>query len=173
MFRSFARLGSLLLVLSSATTSQAQVTQALATTARAKNALEFYEGGVGVPQQLIFLSSSIQLHFGTDVHRYKGLSNELALQLGWFDLGPLLPGHVELQPEETNRFHYGRFSITLNKISVRQCELLSHNKGLNSLFFSVELNGTQIYRDKSDHTAVCETEWFFQAGKNKIKYVSY
>jgi hypothetical protein len=158
-----------------ATASQAQVIQAVGTLARGKDILEFYEAAIANPQQVLILSSEIQTLFFSSSTRYKDLSNDLAQKVGWFNSGPMGLEHIELKPEPSPSYQYGYYSITLKKLKSKQCELLSNHAALNRNFVRVELNGSPVFANGTQQqtVALCKSQWFFQDGKNELKYVAY
>lgn len=168
---------SLLIAISclTVTPGQAQIIQSVGTLARGKNILEFYEAAIVNPQQVLLLSLEIHRLFLSSSTRYKDLSNDLAQKMGWFNKGPLGLEHIELKPEPSQGSQYGYYSITLKQLNFKQCEALSNYTALNQNFVRVELNGSPVFANasKQQAVAVCKSEWFFQDGKNKLKYVAY
>lgn len=158
-----------------AAASQAQVIQAVGTLTRGKNILEFYEAAIVNPQQVLILSLEIRTLFLGSSTRYKDLSNDLAQKVGWFNSGPLGLEHIELKPEPSPGYQYGYYSITLKNLKSKQCEVLSNYAALNRNFVRVELNGRPVFANGSQQQAValCNSQWFFQDGRNELKYVAY
>lgn len=154
---------------------QAQLVQAAGTLLRGKSVLEFYEAAVANPQQVILMSVEIRGLFANSSTRYKDLSNELAQKMKWFDVGPLGLEHVELKSEPSQGYQYGYYSITLKKLNLKQCEVLSNYKALNQNFVRVELNGNPVSLNGSPQqsVAVCKSQWFLQDGNNELKYIGY
>lgn len=155
--------------------SNAQVLGAVSTINRGKSILEFYEAAIANPQQLVLLSEHIRQTFANTPTRYDQLSNELAQNMGWFDKGPLGLSHIEVAPETSSGHKSGYFSITLKKLDFKQCEALANYRPINDMFVRVELNEVQVGGTSSPNpsTAVCKTAWFFQDGKNQLKYIGY
>ena len=138
---------------------------------KGKSFLDFYEAAIVNPQQLILLSSEIQVAFASVPIsiRYKDLSNDLAQKNGWFNEGPLGLEHIELKPEPMQSTRYGAYSITLKKLKFKQCEALSKHTALNQNFIRVELDGIPVLAIPSleQAVAVCKAN-----GKNELKYVA-
>lgn len=147
--------------------------QSVATTLlRGKQAFEFVEAVVANPQQLIALSLGIEGRFRMQGH-YEGLNNQYAQNAGWFAKGPAGLDHIGVASEPTKHQRHGNYSITLHKLTFKECEVLANYVPFNSHFVSVELNGNRVSSQGTQMGAVldCESEWFFQEGKNTIKYV--
>lgn len=175
MFRSLIRPLLVVILCLIASPGQAQIIQSMGTLVRGKSVLEFYEAAIVNPQQVLLLSLEIQRLFPSSSTRYKDLSNDLAQKMGWFNKGPLGLEHMELKPEPSQGSQYGYYSITLKKLNFRQCEALFNYTALSQSFVRVELNGSPVFFNGSPQQAVvvCRSEWFFQDGKNELKYVAY
>lgn len=155
--------------------AHAQIIQATSTLMRGKSILEFYEVTIANPEQVLLLSLEIHSLFMGSSTRYKDLSNDLAQKVGWFNNGPMGLEHIELRPEPSQSYEYGYYSITLKKLSFKQCEVLSNHVALNRNFLRIELNGSPVFLNGSQQkTAVlCKSQGLFQDGKNELKYVAY
>lgn len=142
---------------------------------RGKSILEFYEAAIANPQQVLLLSVEIRSRFTGDSTRYKHLSNELAQSLGLFDAGPLGLDHIELGSEPSPSSEHGYYSIKLKKLNFKQCTALANHTPLNQNFVRVELNGVPVIANGATQQtlAVCRSQWFFQSGRNELKYVAY
>lgn len=169
----YLRLFTLLCLLASS--SHAQVMQAAGTLMRGKGILEFYEEAIENPQQVLLLSLEIRRLFHRSSTGYKDLNNGLAQKMGWFNYGSLELESMELKPEPSQSHQYGYYSITLKKLTSKQCEALANHTALNQNFVHVELNGSPVSSKVTPQraVAVCKTQWFFQDGKNEVKYVAY
>jgi hypothetical protein len=153
----------------------AKIAGAVGTAMRAKSIVEFYESAIANPQQILVLSVEITSLYKGGSTRYKDLNNAIAQKQGLFDTGPLGLDHIELRPEPSPTYEYGYYSITLKRLSFKQCTALSNHSEVNKNFVRVELNGkiiSPIEAPKKPMTP-CTSEWFFQDGKNELKYVAY
>ncbi|WP_247845702.1 hypothetical protein [Marinobacter alexandrii] len=147
--------------------------QSVATTLlRGKQAFEFVEAAIANPQQLIALALGIEGRFRMQGN-YEGLDNQYAQDAGWFVTGPAGLDHIEVASEPTKHQRHANYSITLRKLTFKECEVLSNYVPFNAHFVSVELNGDRVSskRNHVEDVLGCENEWFFQDGKNTIKYV--
>lgn len=158
--------------------AQAQVPQAAGVVnavASSKDVIDFYEAAVKNPIQIVVLSSEIKQTFANSPDRYKGLNNEVARSLRYFESGPFGLENIELRPEPSSGHPYWNYSITLKQLKLKQCEMLAKNQAVNVNFIRVELNGKSIFTagKQFDSDVACESQWFFQDGKNEIKYVGY
>lgn len=153
----------------------AQIAGAIGTAMRAKSIFEFYEAAIENPQQVLLLSVEIRGLYRGGSTRYKDLNNALAQKLGLFDAGPTELEHIELRPEPSPTYEYGYYSITLKKLTFKQCTALSNHRALNQNFVRVELNGKVISPSGAPTKTItlCTSQWFFQDGKNELKYVAY
>ena len=155
--------------------AQAQVVQAAGALKRGKSILDFYEAAIANPEQVLLLSLEIHGLFMGSSTRYKDLSNDLGQKVGWFKYDPIGLERIELRPEPSQSYQYGYYSITLKKLNFKQCEALSNHAALNKNFLRVELNGSPVFLNGSQQQtlALCKSQWFFQDGKNELKYVAY
>lgn len=153
--------------------SQAEILQTVGALKRGKDVVDFYKAAIENPQEVILLSLEIQSTFANSSNRFKDLSNDLAQKLGYFNVGPLGLDHVELRSEPSPSLPYGFYSITLKELKFKECEVLANYKAINDSFVRVELNGVPVSINGVRQKAVelCKSQWFFQEGKNVIKYI--
>lgn len=150
-----------------ATPLQASTLSAPTTFLQGKEVWEFYKTAVNNPQQIFLLSLHIKEYFSDSSSGYKDLNNELAAKNDWFKGGLLGKEFIELGAEQSSNDDYDYYSITLKKLTFKQCNALSHNSRLNDLFERVEVNNLPVSNIKT-----CKSQWFFQSGKNTIKYIA-
>lgn len=153
--------------------SQTEVIQTVGALKRGKDVVDFYKAAVENPQEIVLLSLEIQSTFANSSNRFKDLSNDLAQKLGYFNVGPLGLDHVVLRSEPSPSLPYGFYSIALKKLKFKECEVLANYKAINDSFVRVELNGVPVSVNGVRQKAVelCKSQWFFQEGKNVIKYI--
>ena len=175
MSKIFTRIAVAAITIFASVLLHAQALQAIGTLKRGKDLLDFYKAAISNPEQVFLLAIEIQSTFGQGQTRYKDLSNNLAQKFGLFYKGPLALDHIELRPEASPGYEYGYFSITLKQLTFKECEVLANYPAIDGNFVRVELNGTAVYSNGSrqQKIAACRSEWFFQDGKNELKYVSY
>ncbi len=164
--------GFALLVSAALSFAQAQAISTVGTLVEGKHVLDFYKTAINNPQQILILALNIEGLFSGGPDRYKGLSNEFAVKMKWFETGPLALEHIELSPEPLTTLPYGNYSITLKQLTEKECKALTNNS-INLFFVRVELNGATISARGNQIKAgePCKSEWFFQDGKNELKYV--
>ncbi|WP_421910612.1 hypothetical protein [Marinobacter sp.] len=153
-------------------TIQVNAQSVASTLIRGKNTFEFAEEVLANPQQLVALSLAIESRFQMQGD-YRGLSNRYAQNAGWFAKGPMGLEHIEVASEPTQHQAHGNYSITLRKLTFKECQFLANNRPIKAMFTSVQLNGKTVFgRGHQEQTGVlCDDEWFFQDGKNTIQYV--
>lgn len=142
---------------------------------RGKTALDFYKAAIANPQQIILLAVQIRSLFAGAQPGYKGLNNELAENVGWFMGGPLALDHIVLSSHPSPGYEHGYFSITLKQMNHGDCRVLARHASLNGNFIKVLVNGVPVYMSGNQRWSAspCETQWFFQGGKNTVKYIGY
>lgn len=157
------------------TPCHAQLAGAVGAAIRGKSILDFYEAAIANPQQILLLSVEIKGLFDGSSTRYKGLNNDLVQKLGLFDAGPLGLDHIELRSESSPAYEFGYYSITLKKLTFKQCAMLSKHRALSGNFVRVDVNGNTVSVGgvPQQTTVPCKSQWFFQNGKNELKYVAY
>ncbi len=154
---------------------RAQALQVAGQLLRGKSVLEFYEAAVANPNQVILLESAIRELFAGRQNRYKELNNAIAQSFGLFQKGPLALEHLEVGPEPSQGHPHGYFSITLKKLSLKQCLSLSMNAALNSNFIRVSVNDVPLIIGgiEQPNSAPCRSQGWFEEGKNEMKYTGY
>ncbi len=148
---------------------------AIGTLRRGQSALDFHKAAVANPKQIMLLAVQIRGLFANSSTGYKGLNNELAENVGWFMDGPLALNHIVLSSHPSSGYKYGYFSITLKQIKKRECQALANHASLNGNFDKVLVNGVPVFQRNNQRLSVsdCESQWFFQDGKNTVKYIGY
>lgn len=142
---------------------------------QAKEILDFYKAGIVNPSQIIILDSEIQSTFSLDPTRYKGLSNKLGQEMHWFEKGPLYLDYVEIGPSPSPASDYGYFSIKMKKLKKDECEVMVGYAKLMPSLVRANLNGRPVFNDGRyvENGPQCESQWFFQDGKNVVEFISY
>jgi hypothetical protein len=142
---------------------------------QAKEILDFYKAAIANPSQIITLDSEIQSAFASDPTRYKGLSNKFGQDMHWFEKGPLHLDYVEVGPSPSPVSDYGYYSIKIKKLTKDECEIMVGYAKLMPSLVRANLNGHLVFKDGRyvENEPQCESEWFFQDGKNVVEFISY
>lgn len=144
---------------------------------RGKSAFDFYRAIVTNPAEVLELTLRIQLHFKSrdPAMRYAGLSNRLAVSLGWFEQGWLALDFIELAPAACNNQPQGCFSVELKRLDFSQCLSLANHDEINTQYYLVMLNSERVSVGGLAHQVLeeCRVSLPLLYGRNEIKYVSY
>lgn len=175
MPKHFKYLVALTACLFAATSSSAQVMPAISSLKQAKDIMDFYNSAIKNPTEIIILSGQIHVLFSSSPTRYKDISNTLLEKVGIFSNTMTDKDRFEVMPAPSPGYEYGYFSISMKKVTFKECQTLSHFSALNGNFVRVEQNGFRIHGEgaQKQPKPECINEWFFQDGKNEFKYVSF
>ncbi len=105
--------------------------------------------------------------FHNSANQYQDFDNDLAVKLGVLkNLSFSGLEKVNFSSAPFNERPYAAYSAEFSNVSYKGCIALAGYKPFEKIFISIEINGNSI-----NQGGLCHKEWFFQSGKNKIRYV--
>lgn len=142
---------------------------ALLSANKAKTVLDFHQAFITNPSALVQLHLNIKTYFSTSNNRYEDISNKLVEQLG-FIKSLKFSGlqSVQFSPENINNIAHGAYSIKFFNVSFEDCVVLEKYKPIHDMFKIIIINGVNL-----KNGGICYDEWFWQDGKNTLKFVGY
>ncbi len=139
----------------------------LSTLKRGNDVLDFHQAVIQNPQALIMMHFDIVSIFQYSGNKYKDLNNELAVKLGIIkNLTFSGLEQVTFFHSPLNGYPYRAYSVEFSGVSYQDCIVLANYKPLQGIFENIKINGNPTNKGLS-----CKEEWFFQSGKNILKYV--
>lgn len=147
--------------------SMNSLSKPLSTLKRGKDVLDFHQAFAQNPQTLIMMHLKIIGVFRGSGSQYQDFNNELAVKLGIIEsLAFSGLEKVTFSHASINGQPFRAYSAEFSGVSYRDCLALANYRPFEDTFESIEVNGERINKGLG-----CKKEWFFQSGKNTLKYV--